>query len=299
VPDQAQGFIAPVLPRLRAERDRLPEQAGRVAAVILGDPGGVARLSIGGLAASAGTSEASVTRLAQRLGYAGFPELRLALVAESAGEPAERSRITGDVTTADDTATVKAKVLDSLERSLRDTAAALDDAAVGAVADAVVSARRTLVVGIGASGMVARDLARKLERVGLVAAALTEYHEAVTTSVAVSPDDVVIGVSHSGETLDVVEPLARASARGATTVALTSRVTSVLARSADRVLLSVAGTEDSFRPAAMASRAAQLFVVDVLFVAVVQRDHERMAPLLSASWDAVSPRHPDRSRKER
>jgi DNA-binding MurR/RpiR family transcriptional regulator len=49
----------------------------------------------------------------------------------------------------------------------------------------------------------------------------------------------------------------------------------------------------------MASRAAQLFVVDVLFVAVVQRDHERMAPLLSASWDAVSPRHPDRSRKER
>lgn len=299
MPEVMQGFIAPVLPRLRAERDHLPEQAGRVATVILDDPGGVARLSIGGLAASAGTSEASVTRLAQRLGYAGFPELRLALVTESAGEPTDRSRITGDITTDDTTGAVKAKVLGSLERSLHDTAAALDDAALEAVADAVVRARRTLVVGIGASGIVAQDLARKLERVGLVAAAMTEYHDAVTSAVAVSPDDVVIGVSHSGETLDVVDPLVRASARGATTVALTSRSTSALARSCDHVLRSVAGTEDSFRPAAMASRAAQLFVVDVLFVAVVQRDHDRMAPLLSASWAAVSPRHPDRARKER
>ncbi len=34
--------------------------------------------------------------------------------------------------------------------------------------------------------------------------------------------------------------------------------------------------------------------VDVLFVAVVQRDPHRAAALLSASYDAVSPRHPDR-----
>jgi DNA-binding MurR/RpiR family transcriptional regulator len=294
--DLSQGFIAPVLPRLAAELDRLPGQAGRVARVVLADPAAVARMSITELAAAAGTSEASVTRLAQRLGHGGFPDLRIALVAESTERGARQALITGDVTRADVTATVKAKVLADLDRSLRDTAAALDDAAVDAVADAVVGARRTVVVGIGASGLVALDLARKLERIGLLALAHTEHHDAVTTAVAARPEDVVIGVSHSGETLDVVDPLARAAARGATTVALTSRPRSVLARSCDHVLVNVAGGEDAFRPAAMTSRTAQLFVVDVLFVAVVQRDHDRAAPLLSASWDAVSARHPDRTR---
>lgn len=289
-----QEFVAPVLPRLRADAEALPEQARRVARVLLEDPHGAARLSIADLAVRAGTSEASVTRLAQRLGYAGFPGLRLALAAESAGER-EPARIAGDIGRDDRTAEVKAKVLADLERSLHETAAALDDAAVDAVADAVVAARRTLVVGIGASGIVAHDLARKLERIGLAATALTEYHDAVTSCVAARPDDVVLGVSHSGETVDVVEPLLRAGAAGARTVALTSRSTSVLARSCDHLLLSVAGGEDAVRPAAMSSRSAQLFVVDVLFVAVVQRDHDRAAPLLAASYDAVSPRHPDRA----
>ncbi|GGF58701.1 transcriptional regulator [Marmoricola endophyticus] len=286
-----QDFVAPVLPRLRAEVDALPEQARRVAGLLLGDPHNAARLSIADLAVRAGTSEASVTRLAQRLGYTGFPALRLALAAESAGA---RERITGDIGLDDDPAAVKAKVLGGLERSLHETAAALDDTAVAAVADAVVSARRTLVVGVGASGTVAEDLARKLERVGLPSAALTDLHDAVTSCVAARADDVVIGVSHSGETVDVVEPLLRASATGARTVALTSRSSSVLARSCDHVLVCVAEGEDGLRPAAMSSRSAQLLVVDVLFVCVLQRDHARAAPLLEASYDATSARHPDR-----
>ncbi|RLV49033.1 MurR/RpiR family transcriptional regulator [Nocardioides mangrovicus] len=292
---QTQEFVAPVLPRLRAELDRLPLQAARVAQVILADPHAVARMSIADLAERASTSEASVTRLAQRLGQGGFPELRIALAAESVGE-AVRPTITGDIDLDDATATVKAKVLADVARSLHDTAAALDDAAVDAVADAVVTARRTLVLGIGASGTVATDLARKLERIGLPALALTEHHDAMTTCVALTSADVLVAVSHSGETIDVVGPTQRAAAAGAATVALTSRPSSTLARACDQVLLSIAGTETAMRPAAMSSRAAQLFVVDVLFVAVVQRDWERAEPLLSASWEAVSARHPDRRR---
>ena len=281
-----------MLPTLRSELDDLPAQARRVADVILADPREASGLPIQELARRAGTSEASVTRLAQRVGRRGFPELRIALASESATVTA--SRVVGDVALDDPLADVRAKMLADLERSLADTSSSLDDATIDRVARAVVEARRVVVVGIAASGIVADDLAQKLERLGVAAVAVTEYHRAMTTSVGVTAGDVVIGVSHSGETIDVIEPLAAASEAGATTVAITSAARSTLARACDHVLRTVAGTDNAFRPAAMSSRAAQLFVVDVLFVAVVQRDHDRVAPHLAKSWQAVSGRHLDR-----
>lgn len=288
------AFVAPVLPTLRSELDDLPAQARRVADVILADPREASGLPIQELARRAGTSEASVTRLAQRVGRRGFPELRIALASESATATATASRVVGDVALDDPLADVRAKMLADLERSLADTSSSLDDATIDRVARAVVEARRVVVVGIAASGIVADDLAQKLERLGVAAVAVTEYHRAMTTSVGVIAGDVVIGVSHSGETIDVIEPLAAASEAGATTVAITSAARSTLARACDHVLRTVAGTDNAFRPAAMSSRAAQLFVVDVLFVAVVQRDHDRVAPHLAKSWQAVSGRHLDR-----
>lgn len=286
------AFVAPVLPTLRSELDDLPAQARRVADVILADPREASGLPIQELARRAGTSEASVTRLAQRVGRRGFPELRIALASESA--TATASRVVGDVALDDPLADVRAKMLADLERSLADTSSSLDDATIDQVARAVVAARRVVVVGIAASGIVADDLAQKLERLGVAAVAVTEYHRAMTTSVGVAAGDVVLGVSHSGETIDVIEPLAAASEAGATTVAITSAARSTLARTCDHVLRTVAGTDNAFRPAAMSSRAAQLFVVDVLFVAVVQRDHDRVTPHLAKSWQAVSGRHLDR-----
>ncbi|MDO9378000.1 MAG: MurR/RpiR family transcriptional regulator [Nocardioidaceae bacterium] len=292
--DVKPAFTSAVLPALRRLVDDLPGQAARVARVVLDDPHRAARMPIADLAVAAETSEASVTRLAQRLGLSGYPALRIALASESGQDTGGGAPVAGDVTRGDDLATVRAKVLADLEASLRETSAALDDAALEAVATAVAAARRTLVVGIGASGIVATDLARKLERAGLVAGALTEYHDAVTSAVAVRPDDVVLAFSHSGATVDVVDPVRRAAARGATTVAVTSRPDSDLARAADHVLVSVAGSESAFRPAAMSSRSAQLYVVDVLFVAVVQRTYDAAEPMLTASWDALRARHPDR-----
>ncbi len=286
------AFVAPVLPTLRAELDDLPAQARRVADAILADPREASGLPIQELARRAGTSEASVTRLAQRVGRRGFPELRIALASESAA--LGPSRVVGDVALDDPLADVRAKMLADLQRSLADTSSSLDDDTIDAVARAVVAARRVVVVGIAASGIVADDLAQKLERLGIAAVAVTEYHRAMTTSVGVTTSDVVLGISHSGETIDVIEPLAAAARSGATTVAITSGARSTLAGTCDHVLRTVAGTDNAFRPAAMSSRAAQLFVVDVLFVAVVQRDHDRVAPHLANSWQAVSGRHLDR-----
>ena len=68
--------------------------------------------------------------------------------------------------------------------------------------------------------------------------------------------------------------LAEAGSRGATTIALTSFPRSPLAELADIVLLT-ASQATTFRPDALSARHPQLVVLDLLYIAVAQRTHER------------------------
>jgi DNA-binding MurR/RpiR family transcriptional regulator len=88
-----------------------------------------------------------------------------------------------------------------------------------------------------------------------------------------SPGDVALAISHSGEITDVLEPIRLAKELGATTVAITSLAKSPLARLAEHVLIS-AGRKEPLHPGAMASRMSQLLLTDAIFVGVAQRDYD-------------------------
>jgi DNA-binding MurR/RpiR family transcriptional regulator len=155
--------------------------------------------------------------------------------------------------------------------------------------DAIAGARRIDVVGIGASGLVALDLQQKLHRIGLMAFGWTDAHAALTAVALTGPSDVLVAISHSGTTTDVLEPVALAAGRGATTVGLTNFGGSPLAAAAG-VVLTTAARELPLRSAATASRIAQLAVVDCLFVGVAQRSYEAAGALLRGTYDAVQGR---------
>ncbi len=81
-------------------------------------------------------------------------------------------------------------------------------------------------------------------------------------------------MSHSGATRETIEMLAEAGSHGATTIALTSFPRSPLAELADLVLLT-ATQATTFRPDAHSARHPQLVVLDLLYIAVAQRTHDR------------------------
>jgi DNA-binding MurR/RpiR family transcriptional regulator len=272
---------------LRSFLPSLPPAERRVAEGILAEPGDIVFLSIGDLAVRASTSEATVVRLCQRAGYAGYPELRLALATHVGRRSATRpaSRITGtDIAADDPLADIVAKVGIADGAAISETVDQLDLASLAKVTDAVIAARRTEVYGIGASGLVALDLEAKLRRIGRSAAAAVDGHSALTSAAVLTGEDLVFGISHSGETLDVIDPLVEARSRGATAVAITNDAASTLARTADLVL-TTAAHESLFRAGAMASRMAQLTVVDCIYLAVAQREFaETVLALDRTSW---------------
>jgi DNA-binding MurR/RpiR family transcriptional regulator len=192
----------------------------------------------------------------------------------------------GEIAPDDDLATVVGKVTFADARAVEETAAQLEVDVLQRVADAIAAAGRVDVYGVGASAFVAADLQQKLHRIGRVSFAWNDTHIMLTSAAVLGPGDVAVGISHTGATTDTVETLRVARERGATTVALTNFPTSPITEVADLVL-TTAARETTFRSGAMASRIAQLTVIDCLFIGVAQRHLEQSMRALDDTREAV------------
>jgi DNA-binding MurR/RpiR family transcriptional regulator len=281
------------LVRIRSLLPGLARAEQRVAEVVLADAASVAHRSITDVAEAASTSETTVTRFCKAIGVGGYPQLRLALAAEVARSVARGSReVGGEIGPDDSLVDVVAKVGFADARAVEETAGQLDVAILGRVVDLLAAAKRVDVYAVGASAFVALEFQHKLHRIGLAAFACTDVHRALPAAALLTPDDVAVGISHTGATSDTVDALARAGLSGATTVALTNFPRSPLAAVADHVL-TTAARETTFRSGATASRVAQLTVVDCLFVGVAQRHRESATRALASTCDAVRSRRLD------
>ncbi|MEU7996798.1 MurR/RpiR family transcriptional regulator [Micromonospora sp. NPDC049060] len=260
----------------------------RVARLVVADPAAASRRTITDLATAAETSEATVIRFCRSVGMDGYPQLRIRLAAEAARrvEPPDARVVGGDIPPGADLAQIIATIAFNDARAVEETAEQLDPAICEQVVDAIAGAGRIDVYGAGASGFVASDFQQKLHRIGRTAFYFPDVHTALTSAALLGRGDVAVGISHTGTTSDVIEVLEQARARGAATVALTNFPRSPITEVADFVL-TTAARETTYRSGAMASRLAQLTVVDCLFVGVAARNRSRARKALEATAEAV------------
>ncbi|MET9628511.1 MurR/RpiR family transcriptional regulator [Lentzea sp. NPDC006480] len=276
------------LVKIRSLLPGLARAEQRVAKVVLENPGTVAHRSITEVAEQAGTSETTVTRFCKAIGVGGYPELRIALAADTARSQARANHdMGGDIGPGDDLKQVVGKVAFADARAVEETAEQLDIESLDKVVQAVAGARRVDVYGFGASAFVAFDLQQKLHRIGLTCFAWNDTHIALTSAAVLTGADVAVGISHTGSTVETVEALRVARETGATTVALTNFPRSPITEVADHVL-TTAARETTFRSGAMASRIAQLTVIDCLFIGVAQHHVDSAKTALEATYEAVS-----------
>jgi DNA-binding MurR/RpiR family transcriptional regulator len=272
----------------------------RVARLVVADPADAARRTITDLATAAETSEATVIRFCRSVGMEGYPQLRIRLAAEAARrvEPPDARVVGGDIPPGADLAQIIATISFNDARAVEETAEQLDPAVCEQVVDAINSAGRVDIYGAAASGFVASDFQQKLHRIGRTAFAWPDVHLALTSAALLGKGDVAMGISHSGTTSDVIEVLQQARSRGATTVALTNFPRSPITEVADFVL-TTAARETTYRSGAMASRLAQLTVVDCLFVGVAARNRTKARRALEVTAEAVQTHRVGSARRSR
>ncbi len=238
------------------------------------------------VADDAGVSEAMVVKVAKKLGFAGFKELRAGLATYNRlPTSGQRGELSDDDTDAD----IAAKVFRTTMRAIEETLSILDPAALEQAADAIFSARQRDFYGIGGSAQIARDVSHKLLRIGVRSNVFDDAHMMLMSAALLGEGDVAVGVSHSGTTEAVIEPLELAKRRGARTIALTNYPTSALAGIADVVLCSTAEGSPLLGENA-AARIAQLILFDAVFAAVARRDLAVAERNLAATMSAVAGR---------
>lgn len=288
------------LVRIRSLLPGLARAEQRVGRIVLADPASIARRSITDVAETAGTSETTVTRFCKAIGVGGYPDLRIALAADTARTTTRDRDLGSDIAEDDDMAHIISKIGYADAKAVEETTDQLDAEVLQPLVDAVAHARRIDVYGVGASAFVALDLQQKLHRIGLTCFAWADTHNALTSAAVLRDDDVALGISHTGATADTVEALREAGRRGATTAALTNFARSPITEVADHVL-TTAARETAYRSGAMASRIAQLTVIDCLFVGVARRHLGRTRTALEATYEAVGGHRletrPDRRRQ--
>lgn len=279
-----------VVVRIRALMPSLAPAEQRVARLAVSDPGRAARWTISEYAERAQTSGTTIIRFCRAIGLDGYPALRIALAATAGHGAAGTWRsVSGDIAADDDIGTVVRKVGHADARAVEETIGQIDLAMLEKVVDALVRARRIDVYGVGASGLVALDLQQKLYRIGKIVYAWTDTHMALTSAAMLGSEDVVVGISYTGTTLDTIDPLRVAKANGALAVGLTNHPRSALAGAADLVL-TTAARETTFRTGAMTSRIAQFTVIDCVFALVAQRNFEETVEALERTYAAIGTR---------
>jgi len=285
-----------VLIRVRGAMPSLRPAEQRVGEAVLADPAAISESSITAVARQCMTSETTVLRFCRAIGLGGYPELRIALARAAQREETDqnaRPPVNGTIGENDSVADVVAKISYADSRAVEETGAALDVAALTAAIEAVRAAGRIDVYGIGASGLVAHDLHQKLHRLGLISFSWADPHLALTSAAVLEVGDVAIGISHTGTTIDTIDALRVARQHGATTIAVTNFAKSPITEEADLVL-TTAARETTFRSGAMASRIAQLALIDCLFTGVAQRSYDHAIDTLQTTYAAVQSRHGSR-----
>ena len=107
----------------------------------------------------------------------------------------------------------------------------LDDSQVDAMIDAIATADRIFLMGVGRSGLVSKAFAMRLVHLGLTAHVIGE-----TTTPSINKGDLLIAVSGSGTTSSVVKAVEIAKGIGTKVLAVTSYPNSQVGKLADYVV---------------------------------------------------------------
>ena len=143
--------------------------------------------------------------------------------------------------------------------------------------------------GVGFSALVALDASYRMQSLGIQAVARTDSHMQAVSAALTGPGVAVISISHSGSSKESVDVLRLAKEAGARTACITNFVQSPITAYAEFVLQTVA-PETMFRSEAMASRIAELSIVDALYVCVGLERVEESLESLDRVSDALATR---------
>jgi len=258
-----------LLQRIVQQQEQLNRSERKVAQVIMADPKSAMRMSIAALAELAHVSEPTVNRMCRSFGLKGYPDFKLELAQSMArGTP----YVSQNVDQNDSAEQYIDKIFTSTMASLDAAREQVDSKAVERAVDYLSQAQQIIFCGMGASGAVAQDALHKFFRFNVPVVAHNDSLMMRMMASACKRGDVLVLLSFTGRTTEMVEVARIGRAAGAVIIAITAADSPLAAEAS--LVLKVQAPEDTDVYMPMQSRLVQLTLIDVLATGVILRRGE-------------------------
>ncbi len=231
-------------------------------------------------------SEAMIVKIAKKLDFKGYREFRANLVRYRHHEV---SGLFSEISSDDDINLLINKVFGNSIQALEETKALLKAENLNKCVEMLFAAGEILLYGTGGGAVIAADFSYKLLRIGIRASVICDTNNMLMSSAVCTPASVVLAISHSGRTRDVIDAVKLAGQNGAGVIVLTNYPSSPICKYADTVLCSTS-QGSMFLGEDAAARIAMLNIIDVIFVALSQKNSPRAGDLIAKTNSAVKDR---------
>ncbi|NLW22932.1 MAG: MurR/RpiR family transcriptional regulator [Tissierellia bacterium] len=255
-----------VLSLIRTRYSTLSATQKKIADYVLENPEKVIMHSISELANICGTSETTVMRFIRKLDFNSYQVFRVGIAQEISAKTGHA--VYGDVTKDDTIEEVQKKVIKDTDSAIIDLDKVLNPHDVEKVIDGILNSQGIIIIGVGASGFVAGDIHHKIIRLGIRAEKYSDSHMMSIRCTQAKEGEIIIAVSHSGESKEIIDAVEIGKSKGAKVFSITSHQNSTLSKLSDVTLYS-SSKETSYRSDAMISRILQLVIVDIICVGLL------------------------------
>lgn len=251
----------------------------RAADYVLKYPEQTVSSNVSELAERSGVSDATVIRMCKHLGYQGFYQMKL-ILARNLGQ----HQLVGYHGDQDNPDTAK-EILQGVARNLLSMASRLDTSVILECAKLIRESEMVHIVAVGNTSPVAIDMGFRLGRLGIrTSSALVPEYFLSNVSLG-TKKDVIVAISHSGSSRQVIQALELAREKGMKSIAITGSGRSPVSQIAD-FTLTIPVEDPLFSEFGAVSHVYATAVIDTLLYFVVNseksaRDSERLEMLLS------------------
>lgn len=224
-----------LLERMGAKLENLTPEIRKAAVFIIENPNQIGVSSIRQIAGSAGVKPNTLVRLARQLGFEGYDEFREPFRNEIklGSEFQDRARWLQTLAQGDRQSELYADMAAGSISNIEKTFAENDASNLKGAADAILTARRTFVLGVGIGNMLARNFAYLAGMIlDDIRAIPNDGNHPIDEIGRAGPDDVLLAVTFKPYRTEVVSAVEHAVDRGMTIIGVSDSPVSPVVKSA-------------------------------------------------------------------
>lgn len=266
--------------RIKERSDEFTPADKKIAAYLSLHPEEITKMNTKQLAILTETSQAAIIRFVKKIGYRGYTELKVDIAKSlETNDP----RIGEEVISKNDRiediiSKSKANVISSIEK----TYALINEKDLEEAIDKLCRANSVYLAGIGSSGLICEDFLYKLQRSGKRAFYERDAHTNLSLLTNIREDDLLICISYTGLTKEIIYAGDYAKKRGADLISI-SKISRGRLQSLSDILISIPEMEKKIRYGAISSRFSSQIITDILFYGYISKNMDEVVRNLKIS----------------